>query len=74
MCIRDREKGYLITKKEFNLMKQGVYFVNNARGALVLSLIHIQMCIRDSDYTKDVMEIMTGIRKEWGLVYPEERK
>ena len=26
------------------------------------------------DYTKDVMEIMTGIRKEWGLVYPEERK
>ena len=35
MCIRDREKGYLITKKEFDLMKQGVYFVNNARGALV---------------------------------------
>ena len=31
----DKEKGYLITKKEFNLMKQGVYFVNNARGALV---------------------------------------
>ena len=25
------------------------------------------------DYTKDVMEIMTGIRREWGLVYPEER-
>lgn len=24
------------------------------------------------DYTKDVMEIMTDIRKEWGLVYPEE--
>ena len=23
--------------------------------------------------TKDVMEIMTDIRKEWGLVYPEER-
>ena len=31
----DKEKGYLITKKEFDLMKQGVYFVNNARGALV---------------------------------------
>ena len=31
----DPEKGYLITKKEFDLMKQGVYFVNNARGALV---------------------------------------
>lgn len=26
------------------------------------------------DYTKDVMEIMTGIRREWGLVYPEERR
>ena len=26
---------YKITKKEFDLMKQGVYFVNNARGALV---------------------------------------
>ena len=25
------------------------------------------------EYTKDVMEIMTGIRREWGLVYPEER-
>ena len=25
------------------------------------------------EYTKYVMEIMTGIRKEWGLVYPEER-
>ncbi|HFI0646248.1 TPA: Gfo/Idh/MocA family protein [Streptococcus suis] len=23
-------------------------------------------------YTKDVMEIMTQLRKEWGLVYPEE--
>lgn len=24
-------------------------------------------------YTKDVMDIMTGLRKEWGLRYPEER-
>ena len=24
------------------------------------------------DYTKDVMDIMTQLRKEWGLVYPEE--
>jgi len=23
-------------------------------------------------YTKDVMEIMTHIRKEWGMSYPEE--
>jgi len=24
------------------------------------------------DYTRDVMEIMTHIRKEWGMTYPEE--
>jgi hypothetical protein len=23
-------------------------------------------------YSKDVMDIMTDLRKEWGLVYPEE--
>lgn len=27
------------------------------------------MCL---NYTKDVMEIMTSIRKEWGMTYPEE--
>ena len=31
----EKENGYLITKKEFDMMKQGVYFINNARGALV---------------------------------------
>ena len=38
------------------------------------------MCIRDRgdtalmhlDYTKDVMKIMTDIRKSWGMKYPEE--
>lgn len=25
------------------------------------------------DYTKDVMSVMSGLRKEWGLVYPEEK-
>ena len=24
-------------------------------------------------YTVDVMEIMTALRREWGVVYPEER-
>lgn len=27
------------------------------------------MCL---EYTKDVMDIMTQIRKEWGMKYPEE--
>ena len=31
----EKENGYLITKKEFDMMKQGAYFINNARGALV---------------------------------------
>ena len=25
------------------------------------------------DYTTDVMSIMTDIRREWGLLYPEEQ-
>jgi hypothetical protein len=25
------------------------------------------------EYTRDVMDIMTEIRKTWGLVYPEEK-
>ena len=25
------------------------------------------------DYTKDVMKIMTDIRKSWGMKYPEEK-
>lgn len=25
------------------------------------------------DYTRDVMAVMTGLRQQWGLVYPEER-
>ena len=31
----DREQGYLITKKEFEIMKDRVYFINHARGGLV---------------------------------------
>ena len=26
------------------------------------------------DYSTDVMEIMTTLRRDWGLVYPEENK
>ena len=25
------------------------------------------------DYSTDVMEIMTELRRDWGLVYPEEK-
>lgn len=26
------------------------------------------------EYTKDVMDLMTTIRKQWGLTYPEEEQ
>ena len=26
------------------------------------------------EYTRDVMDIMTNLRKEWGMTYPEEEK
>lgn len=26
------------------------------------------------NYTKDVMDIMTQLRQEWGFTYPEEEK
>ena len=28
--------------------------------------------IMNLEYTKDVMDIMTEIRKQWGMKYPEE--
>ncbi len=31
----DKEKGYLITKKEIEQMKDGIYLVNHARGGLI---------------------------------------
>ena len=31
----EKEKGYLITKKEIDKMKDGIYFINHARGKLV---------------------------------------
>ena len=30
-----------------------------------------EMCL---DFTRDVMTVMTGLRQEWGLVYPEEEE
>ena len=30
----------------------------------------LQFCLRN--YTQDVMDIMTKLRREWNLVYPEE--
>lgn len=47
-------------------------------NALVYELLDMEEAVRGNtahvyaDYTKDVMDIMTALRKEWGITYPEE--
>ena len=48
-------------------------------NALYYELTDMEKAVADGDaghmklgYSKDVMDIMTDLRKEWGLVYPEE--
>ena len=49
-------------------------------NALAYELANMERAINgDKDcmhlsYTKDVMELMTAFRKEWGITYPEEEK
>lgn len=47
--------------------------------ALFYEMTDMEQAVQSGDaegmhlnYTKDVMDIMTGLRKEWGLQYPEE--
>ncbi|MDE7062325.1 MAG: gfo/Idh/MocA family oxidoreductase, partial [Lachnospiraceae bacterium] len=50
----------------------------NTQDALMYEVIDMElaaagetnrMCL---DYTRDVMKIMTDIRRQWGMTYPEE--
>ena len=46
--------------------------------ALMYELQDMEMAIQGdtshiyAEYTEEVMEIMTSLRREWGIVYPEE--
>ena len=51
----------------------------NTEDALFYEMMDMERAVRygrteemQLAYTKDVMDIMTGLRKEWGLKYPEE--
>jgi hypothetical protein len=53
--------------------------MGHTKDALAYEIIHMENAIitgnRDLlkiNMTKDVMDIMTDLRNEWGLVYPEE--
>lgn len=46
--------------------------------ALAYEIADMEKTVRDGDggmclnLTKDVMDLMTAFRKDWGVVYPEE--
>lgn len=51
----------------------------STEDALLYEVLDMEAAVSGSvnamrlDYTAEVMEIMTSLRKDWGLVYPEER-
>lgn len=53
--------------------------VGHARKALCYEVIDMQQCVKEKrrgkefEYTLDVMDILTEIRKQWGMVYPFEK-
>lgn len=53
---------------EFGQTSQALqYEVSDMEAAVVGEANHLYL-----DYTRDVMDIMTQLRQDWGLVYPEE--
>ena len=58
--------------------RQEVVEAGNTKDALYYEIIDMEQAVSDEtnemhlDYSIDVMKIMTDIRKEWGLYYPEE--
>lgn len=54
-------------------------FCGKTEDALFYEMTDMERAVESEDetemylnYTKDVMDIMTGLRREWGLKYPEE--
>lgn len=54
--------------------------VGNSEDALYYEMEDMEKAVRGNEeftylnFTKDVMDVMTKIREDWGLVYPEETK
>lgn len=72
-----RAEKAVITYTENN--KQEVLECGKTEDALVYEVLDMEKAVSGEknqmhlDYTTDVMSIMTNIRKEWGLYYPEEK-
>lgn len=73
-----RAEKAIITYTENN--QQEIIQCGKTDDALVYEILDMEMAVSGKknemhlDYTTDVMSIMTNIRKEWGLYYPEENK
>lgn len=72
-----RAEKAVITYTESGM--QEVIEIGSSSDALFYEMEDMEKAVRGEaatdflEYTKDVMEMMTDIRKEWGLVYPEEK-
>lgn len=59
--------------------KQEIIHCGKTADALIYEVSDMESAIQNGSdmylsYTKDVMDIMTSIRQEWGIIYPEEEK
>lgn len=72
-----RAKKAVITYTENN--EQEIIEAGETDDALIYEILDMEMAVSGIknemylDYTTDVMSIMTNIRREWGLFYPEEK-
>ena len=81
------EKGYIEIMEYPRAEEAVITYVDGTKetvragaheDALMYELQDMEMAIQgdtshiDAEYTEEVMEIMTSLRREWGIVYPEE--
>ncbi len=58
--------------------EQEIIELGETKDALYYEMLDMEKAVKGNkqevylNYTKDVMDVMTNIRKEWGLIYPEE--
>lgn len=84
------DRGYIEIYDYPRAEKAVITFTENGRtetieegkteDALMYEVIDMEQAVSGTadrmhlDFTEDVMEIMTDIRREWGMKYPEEEK
>lgn len=76
--ISDFPRGEQVKITYTDSGKTEIITEGNSQNALSYEIDDMESTISGNDnlmcveYTKDVMEIMTYIRQEWGMIYPEE--